>query len=99
MSDEVIFPVYVLGKDCGEVTEYPSLGVMKGYFEAVDVENDVWDGTGYPLKLTVLDANSGWLSITRSNEPRIPDEQFTELKATAKQYREPKGLFRTLFRR
>lgn len=49
MSDDVCFPVFVLAKDCAEVTEYSSLTAMQGDMEAVDVEGneyDAWDGEG-----------------------------------------------------
>ena len=101
MSEDVNFPVYVLAKDCGEVTAYPSVEVMNAHFEAVDVENneyDAWDVHGYQLTLRVSNARPIWLSMKRLGSSRMDEAKFAEVKAAAKQYREPEGLIRSLKR-
>ena len=66
MSDDVCFPVYVLAKDCGEVTEYASRTTIQGYMEAVDVEGDeyeAWDAGGYVVRLSVATPRSAWYAL------------------------------------
>ena len=58
------FPVYVLAKDCGEVSRFNSVEEMQRQLEEIDVENDeytAWDRTGTPLKLSVQEPV--WLRI------------------------------------
>jgi len=98
MSDDVCFPVFVLARDCGEVTEYSSLTAMQGYMEAVDVEGneyDAWDGEGFVVRLTVSTPRSAWLRVGRADS-RLLEQEFAELKAKSKPYREPEPLLSSL---
>jgi hypothetical protein len=100
MSDDVCFPVFVLAKDCGEVTEYSSLMAMQGYMEAVDIEGkeyDAWDGRGYVVRLTVATPKSTWLRIS-TEDARLSEQDFAELKSKSKPYREPEPLLSSLRR-
>lgn len=86
MNEEVTFPVYVLAKDCGEVTEYPSRDAMQGYLEAIDVENEeyeAWDSEGRVLKLLVGDRKRAWLNLVNTHG-RLPADEFTRLRTRAK---------------
>lgn len=93
MSGEVLFPVFVLARDCGEVTEYPSLMAMQYHMEAVDVENDeydVWDAQGNGVRLAVRSPNpkSQWLHADRL-ETQLSEQDFASWKAKSKPCREP----------
>lgn len=60
----VNFPVFLLAKDCGEVSCFNSIEEMQHQLEEIDVENDeytAWDRTGAPLALSVQ--KPVWLRI------------------------------------
>lgn len=98
--EDVAFPVYVLAKDCGDVTVYPSLDKMQGYMEAVDVENEeyqAWDAAGHVLELGAGKPKAEWLKITQSDRTLSQDE-FAEIRAKAVPYRDPEPLLRSLGR-
>jgi len=100
MSDDVCFPVYVLAKDCGEVTEYASRTTMQGYMEAVDVEGDeyeAWDAGEYVVRLSVATPRSAWLRVSRMSA-QISEQELPELKAGSRPYREPEGGLHSLRR-
>lgn len=42
-NDKISFPVYVLAKDCDEITAYPSFEKMQGFMEAIDIENGEYE--------------------------------------------------------
>ena len=88
MADDVRFPVYVLAKDCGEFTEYRSLADMRGYMEAIGVENneyDAWDAEGFVLKLIATDSKREWLRLER-RAARISEVQRDEVRSQASPY-------------
>jgi len=103
MSGEVSFPVFVLMKDCGEVTEYPAWMAMQHRMEAVDVENDeyhVWDAQGYGVRLAVSSPKSHGLRVN-GLETQLSEQDFVSLKAKSKPCRGPEPtepLFRRLQR-
>jgi len=102
MSDDVRFPVFVLAKDCGEITENSSfLTSMQGCMEAVDVDDneyDAWDAQGYVLRLAVTTPKSAWLRVSRTDN-RLSEQEFADLKGESKPYREPVPLLSRLRRR
>lgn len=52
----IVFPVFVLAKDSGEVLRYNSLLEMQHYMERIDVENEeylAWDANDRPIRMTV----------------------------------------------
>jgi hypothetical protein len=86
MNENVTFPVYVLAKDCGEVTEYSSRDAMQSYLEAIDVENEeyeAWDFEGRVVKLIVADHKPEWLNLVHT-QGRLPAYEFTRLRTRAK---------------
>jgi hypothetical protein len=101
MSHDVCFPVLVLARDCGEVTEYSSLTAMQGYMEALDVEGNeynAWDGEGFVVRLTVATPKSAWLRVSRADS-RLCEQAFAELRAISKPYRAPEARLGSLRRR
>jgi hypothetical protein len=94
---DLVFPVYVLAKDCGDVMEFSSLSAMQGYIEAVDVENDeyaAWDTTGRLLQLSVGKSNSGWLQLVTTNQ-KASEQEFAGLKRRSETYQVPEEPFFT----
>ncbi|MGH9514767.1 MAG: hypothetical protein ACRD3P_03700 [Terriglobales bacterium] len=92
-SDNAAFPVYVLAKDCGEVTTYSSVQKMQEYLEAIDVENgeyEAWDVGGRLLHLTVGERKSEWLQISKINR-LLSQTELAEIKRKAKPYLLPKS--------
>ena len=100
MASDIAFPVFVLAKDCGEVTVFSEFEKMVWHFEPIDVENNeyqAWDAAGNLLELRVGEPKAEWLKITRSG--RIsPQTEFLEIKAKAVPYRDPEPLLRSLGR-
>jgi len=89
VAEEVRFPVYVLAKDCGEFTLFHSLEDMRGYMEAIDVENneyDVWDAEGFMLRLIVTDSKKDWLSL-RATDAQVSETRLNEITAQATPYK------------
>ena len=79
--DAISFPVYVLAKDCDEVTAYPSFEKMQGFMEAIDVEGkeyEAWDANGRLLQLRVASANLDWLQIVKT-EKVLSTFEFAEI--------------------
>jgi hypothetical protein len=69
MVMNINFPVFVLAKDCGEVTAFDTIEKMQSQLEKIDVENneyEAWDRNGNPLALGVQKPT--WLRIEASNE-------------------------------
>jgi hypothetical protein len=98
---DLVFPVYVLAKDCGDVMEFSSLSAMQGYIEAVDVENGeyaAWDTTGRVLQLSVAKSEAGWLQVVTTNQ-KASEQEFAGLKKRSETYHVPESLFTRLFRR
>jgi hypothetical protein len=86
VASEVYFPVYVLAKDCGEITEFQSLPALQGYLEAIDVDIDVdngeydaWDPRGYRLQLSTIGRKGNWLRLERT-DVRLSDSEFIEVR-------------------
>jgi hypothetical protein len=83
------WPVYVLVKDCGEISEYSSLERLRFDLEAIDVENDefdVWDAEGREVRLRaerVTRWRSGTINIDSVGQQTNP-HRLKELKAKAK---------------
>jgi len=53
---EIVFPILLLQKDCGDLLLYNSMEDMRSDLEPIDVENDeydVWDGNLRKLRLIV----------------------------------------------
>lgn len=81
------FPVFVLAKDCGEISIYTTLESLEKKLEPIDVENEeyeVWDAQGVRLKL--YSQRPTWLKI----EGTQPD--FEGLKITVLRYAETSGM-------
>ena len=100
MSD-VAFPVFVLCKDSGEISEFLSYQQIRGQLEAIDVENeeyDAFDANGFLLVLRAGTPKSEWLKIDRTST-QLPTGEFVAMKAKAVIYREPEPLLRTLLRK
>ena len=79
----VNFPIFVLAKDCGEVSRFNSIEEMQRQLEEIDVENDeytAWDRTGTPLKMSVQ--KPVWLRI----EPEILKPHQSQLRDALIQY-------------
>jgi len=77
------FPVFVLAKDCGEVSRFNSVEEMQRQLEEIDVENGeyaAWDRTGTPLKLSVQ--KPVWLRI----EPEALKPEQSQLRDALMQY-------------
>jgi len=77
------FPVFVLAKDCGEVSRFNSVEELQRQLEEIDVENDeyaAWDRTGTSLKLSVQ--KPVWLRI----EPEALKPQQSQLRDALMQY-------------
>ena len=77
------FPVFVLAKDCGEVSRFNSIEEMQRQLEEIDVQNGeytAWDGTGTPLSLSVQ--NPVWLRI----EPQTLKPQQGQLRDALMQH-------------
>jgi len=48
------FPVFVLMKDCGEISQFRSVEAMQQHLEAIDIDNKeylAWDAKGTSLEL------------------------------------------------
>ncbi len=89
VTQDVMFPVYVLAKDCGDVMEFESLQRMQSYLEAIDVENDeykAWDAKGRFLKLVIGESRSRWLHLELTGDIE-GEEDFADLKEKAKRRR------------
>ncbi len=88
MVAEVLFPIYVLAKDCGEVYEFASEAEVNGHLEAIDAENneyDAWDASGRVLSLVaegLTTWNSGRIRIEAT--PSTEHERFSEMRAKAR---------------
>jgi hypothetical protein len=68
---EPVFPVFIYGKDCGEVSMWDTHEAMLEYFEPIDIEDReylAWDATGIPLDL-LLRKQPVWLSFEKLPEP------------------------------
>ena len=101
ISDTISFPVYVLAKDCNEITAYPSFDKMQGVIEAIDVdgnEYDAWDADGRLLQLRVASGKSYWLQIIKT-EQLLSNFDFAEIKKKAVPYRDSESLLRNVGRR
>jgi hypothetical protein len=100
-SDTISFPVYVVAKDCGEVTAFTSFERMQGHFEAIDVENneyEAWDAYGRLLQLRVGPGRSEWLQISRTDR-LLSEKDFTEVRGKAMPYRDSEPFLRSIGRR
>lgn len=85
----VNFPVFILAKDCGEVSRFNSVEEMQRQLEEIDVENGeyaAWDRTGTPLKLSVQEAV--WLRI----EAEALQSQQSQLRDVLMQYAAAAGV-------
>ena len=101
MSGDIAFPVYVVAKDCGEITVFSELAKMQWHFEPMDVENheyEAWDADGHHLELTVGKPKSEWLKISQLDRT-LSQGEFAELKAKALPYRDPEPLLRMIGRK
>ena len=100
MSD-IAFPVYVVCKDCKDIDAFASYQVMRGYLEAIDVENEeyeAFDANGFRLVLGVGKPKETWLKI-EVTQTRLPESEFAAVKATAREYKEPEPIMRALWRK
>jgi len=73
MVRPIIFPIFVLAKDCGEISEYISFEKLQRQLEEIDVENneyEAWDKHGEPLRLFVKKMPT-WLEIEPMAESSI----------------------------
>jgi len=98
---DISFPVYVLAKDCGEMTAFTSQQAVQGFMEPIDVENDeyeAWDNKGNLLHLSVIEPKSTWLKVIKTGT-RISEQQFAELSERAKVYAEPEPLLKAIGRK
>ena len=101
MPSDIAFPVYVLAKDCGEITIFCDLERMQWHFEPIDVENseyEAWDSNGRILTMNVGPRKSEWLQVRRTDGV-LPKEQFEYMKCRATPYREPEPLLRVIGRK
>jgi hypothetical protein len=86
--EDVVFPVYVLAKDCGEVMRFDA-PLELNYLEAIDVENDeyeAWDGRGRVLRLTASNiggVRSGDITVS-ATELATDLAKFKKLAKVAK---------------
>jgi hypothetical protein len=83
------FPIFVLTKDCGEVTRFNSIEELQSQLEEIDVENGeyaVWDRTGTSLKMSVQ--KPLWLHI----EPEELKPHQSDLRDALKQYAAALGI-------
>ena len=72
---ELIFPIFIRAKDCGEVSKFESLEEMQRELEAIDIENgeyEAWDRNGTPLKMKVQAPI--WLKLETSASVSEPNE-------------------------
>jgi len=100
-TDTISFPVYVLSKDCDEITAFPSFEKMQGFMEAIDVEGneyEAWDADGRLLQLRVASAKLDWLQIVKT-EKVLSNFEFAEIKEKAIPYRDSESLLRNIGRR
>ena len=100
MPSEITFPVYVLAKDCGEITAFSDFQRMKWHFEPIDVENDeyeAWDSSGHILELSVGKPKSEWLKVAQSGRA-LSERSLAEIKSRAVPYKDPEPLLRGLGR-
>lgn len=70
----VNFPVFVLAKDCGEVTAFNSADELRRALEPIDVDNDeflAWDAVGTPLTLETR-PQPLWLHLRTTEAPPEP---------------------------
>jgi hypothetical protein len=90
----VVFPIYLLAKDCGDVERYSSPEELQQQLEAIDVENDeydAWDSTGGVVKLSVDPlSRKQWLKV-KNTGVRITETEFAVLRAKATRTSEPKA--------
>jgi len=101
MLGDIAFPVYVMAKDCGEITVFSNFEKMRWHFEPIDIENDefeAWDAHGRALALKVGSKKSEWLQVVETDQV-LPTEQFDEIKAKAVPYRDPEPLMRVIARK
>jgi hypothetical protein len=80
---ELIYPIFVRAKDCGDVLRFESVYEMQQQLEQIDVENheyEAWDSRGLPLDLKAQ--KPVWLSI----EPKGSEVQPGELGRALKEY-------------
>ena len=99
--NDVVFPVYVLCRDSQEIQSFPSYEVMRGFLEAIDVENgeyEAFDGDGVLLTLNVGQPKSNWLKIGRM-QTQLSESEFAARKAKAERYQEREPLRRRLGRK
>lgn len=64
---DVLFPVFVVMKDCGEISVFHTLDDLQNSLEPMDVENgeyDAYDGTGTPVRLVAAQEPT-WLTFER----------------------------------
>jgi hypothetical protein len=74
---KVQFPVFILAKDCAEITCFESIQELQRQLEEIDVQNEeylAWDKVGNPVKLSVQ--KPLWLKLEMvedSSQPSLRD--------------------------
>jgi hypothetical protein len=61
---EVVFPVFILEKDSGDVIRFESVAEMQHQLERIDIENreyEAWDRSGRRLDLGIQEPT--WLTV------------------------------------
>lgn len=69
----VQFPIFILAKDCGEVTCFESIQELQRQLEEIDVQNEeylAWDKVGNSVKLSVQ--KPLWLKLERVEDSLQP---------------------------
>jgi hypothetical protein len=70
--NQILVPVFVRLKDCGDVVRYDSVAKMQSDFERIDVENaeyEARDAMGARLNLSVQESDD-WLLIEPAPNPQ-----------------------------
>lgn len=96
----IAFPIYVRD-DAKDVMSFPSVEVMQGYLEPIDIENhefEAWDAEGRVLELAVGKPKSQWLKVSQSDRTLLQGE-FAEIRDRARPYHDPEPLLRSLGRK
>jgi hypothetical protein len=53
---QIELPIFLLEKDCGDISKFQTIEEMQRQLEKIDIENheyDAWDKNGLPLRLSV----------------------------------------------
>lgn len=98
MVETLIFPLYVLAKDCDEIISYSSIEDLQYEWEPIDVEGEeyeAWDASGRVVELRAVKSKTEWLKVDAS-EKKLLETEFAKIKSRAKEYRRPEPFLKSM---